>query len=76
MPGCRAVHTFGLAQAIDLVFVDAGGRIVRQAPQVPPGRWAGCRQAWAVLELPAGYLARADARAQAEAAIRARKIVV
>jgi uncharacterized membrane protein (UPF0127 family) len=58
---CRAVHTLGLRDAIDVVFLDRGGRVVRQVAALPPGRFAWCRSAFAVVELPAGYcLARPD----------------
>jgi uncharacterized membrane protein (UPF0127 family) len=76
LPGCRAVHTLGLARAVDLVFLDAEGRIVAAMPRVGPGRCVRCRYARAVVELPAGYCARRDWRAQVEAAWPARKIVV
>lgn len=76
LPGCRAVHTLGLAQPVDLVFLDAAGRVVRVLPRVDPGRCVLCRRARAVVELPAGYCARRDWRAQVEAAWLGRKIVV
>ncbi|MBN9402181.1 MAG: DUF192 domain-containing protein [Burkholderiales bacterium] len=76
LPGCRAVHTLGLARPVDLVFLDAEGRIVGTMPRVGPGRCALRRRARAVVELPAGYCARRDWRAQVEAAWLARKIVV
>ncbi len=76
LPDCRAVHTLGLAQPVDLVFLDAGGCIVALVPRVGPGRCVLRRNAWAVVELPADYGARRDWQAQVEAAWRARKIVV
>lgn len=76
LPECRIVHTTGLAQAVDLVFLDAGGRVVGLAPRVGPWRCAGRRRARAVVELPGGYCSRTDWRAQVEAAWLARKIIV
>ncbi len=76
LPGCRAVHTLGLARSVDLVFLDAGGQVVGMAPRVGPWRCVSRRRARAVVELPAGYCARRDWRAQVEAAWPARKIVV
>ncbi|MFV0283932.1 MAG: DUF192 domain-containing protein [Castellaniella sp.] len=76
LPDCRAVHTWGLRQPVDLVFLDAAGHVVRVLPRVPPGRCVFCLRASAVLELPAGYCARPDGQAQVEAAWRTRKIVV
>jgi hypothetical protein len=54
IPRCRSVHTFGMRFAIDVVFLDAGGRVLRVAEAVPPGRIVSCRGARAVVEIPAG----------------------
>ena len=53
---CRAIHTLGMRFAIDVVFLDATGRVVRVCRDVPPGRWMvrGGRDAVATLELAAG----------------------
>jgi uncharacterized protein len=61
IPRCASVHTFGMRFALDLVFLDRDGqpRSVRRG--VPPGRIAVQRGAAAVLELPAGGAAGADA---------------
>jgi uncharacterized membrane protein (UPF0127 family) len=53
-PGCRSVHTFGMRFPIDVVFLDARGRVIRIAPAVPPGRLVACRGASAVVEVGAG----------------------
>ena len=50
LPGCRSVHTFGMRFALDLVFLDAHGRILREVRGLRPCRVAGCRDAAAVLE--------------------------
>ena len=54
---CGLVHTFGMRFALDLVFLDALGRVVKRARGVPPGRirWGG-RRARATLEAQAGWL--------------------
>jgi uncharacterized membrane protein (UPF0127 family) len=54
IPGCRAVHTFGMRFALDLVFLDRGLGEVSRRRALPPRRLAFERRAWAVLELPAG----------------------
>lgn len=54
IPRCRSVHTFGMRFAVDLVWLGAGGRVVRVDRAVPPGRVRSCRQAVEVLELEAG----------------------
>jgi len=55
---CVAVHTLGMRFAIDLVFVDRGGRVVRIVANVRPERfcvWGGWRAAH-VIESEAGKL--------------------
>ncbi|QAA93260.1 DUF192 domain-containing protein [Pollutimonas thiosulfatoxidans] len=52
---CRAVHTFGLPDAIDLVFLDRHCLPVRVVCSLPPWRIAICARARSVVELPAGY---------------------
>jgi uncharacterized protein len=37
-PGCRSVHTFGMRFALDLVWLDSDGRVVRIDRAVPPWR--------------------------------------
>jgi uncharacterized membrane protein (UPF0127 family) len=56
---CSAIHTLGMRFAIDVVFLDAQGRVVSQYGQVRPHRLMirGGRGAVAALELPAGTLA-------------------
>ena len=52
IPRCRSVHTFGMRFALDLVWVDAFGRLVRVDRGVRPWRIRSCRAAAAVVELP------------------------
>ncbi len=45
---CGAIHTVGMRFAIDAVFLDRGGRVVRIVRNVRPGRlmvWGGVRAA-------------------------------
>jgi uncharacterized protein len=51
LPRTRAVHTFGMRFALELRWLDAGGRVVRVDRRVPPRRLRACRAAAAVLEL-------------------------
>jgi uncharacterized membrane protein (UPF0127 family) len=53
---CQAVHTVGMRFAIDVLFVDRGGRVVKVRERVRPWRIAGALTAFAVIELPAGTL--------------------
>ena len=76
LPGCSAVHTVGLAQVLDLVFLDGDGCVIATGFGMPPGRIVRRRRARSVVELPAGYCQRRDWQAQVEAAVRRRKIVV
>jgi uncharacterized protein len=51
LPRTRAVHTLGMRFALDLVWLDAAGRVVRVDRAVAPRRARACRQARAVVEL-------------------------
>src|SRR3712207_6781120 len=51
---CRSVHTFGMRYALDLVWLDADGAVVRVDRAVPPRRVRPCLRARSVLERPAG----------------------
>ena len=53
----RQVHTWGMRRALDMVFVDRGGRVLHLIRSLPPRRispWI--RRARTVYELPAGSL--------------------
>jgi uncharacterized protein len=54
---CPSVHTVGMRYPLDLVFLDAEFRLLKQVSALPPLRWAGCKQARATLELAPGSLA-------------------
>jgi uncharacterized membrane protein (UPF0127 family) len=53
IPRCSAVHTFGMRFALDLYFLGRDGEVLDARPAVPPRRFAACRGAAAVLEIPA-----------------------
>jgi uncharacterized membrane protein (UPF0127 family) len=53
LPRTRSVHTLGMRFALDLVWLDGDGRVVRIDRGVPPWRVRGCRAARAVVEVPA-----------------------
>ena len=46
---CDSIHTFFMAFAIDAIFVDREGLVLR-AKNVPPFRLFSCSGAWAVVE--------------------------
>jgi uncharacterized membrane protein (UPF0127 family) len=52
IPRCSSVHTFGMRFALDLVFLNAEGRVIELRRGVPPRRVIRCPGAEAVLELP------------------------
>jgi uncharacterized membrane protein (UPF0127 family) len=55
---CRAVHTLGMRVALDVVFLDRQGRVIRIDAGVGPGRWqVGEAQADTVAEFAAGFAA-------------------
>jgi uncharacterized membrane protein (UPF0127 family) len=53
IPRCASVHTFGMRFALDLHFLDDEGELLDFRRGVPPRRFAACRGAAAVLEVPA-----------------------
>jgi hypothetical protein len=54
LPRTRSIHTFGMHFAIDLVWLDRRGVVVRVDRDVAPRRLRGCRRARSVLEARAG----------------------
>jgi uncharacterized membrane protein (UPF0127 family) len=55
LPHCRSVHTLGMRFALDLIWLDAEGAVVRVDRAVPPNRLRSCRTARAVVEVAAGH---------------------
>lgn len=51
---CRSVHTFGMRFALDLIWLDAAGRVVRVDVDVPPRRLRTCLRARSVVETLGG----------------------
>jgi len=56
----NAVHTFFMRFAIDIAFVTRDGMVVKTRDSVPPWRIAAAFRGYAVIELPAGTLARCE----------------
>lgn len=54
LPCCRSVHTVGMRFALDLIWLDRAGRVLRQDHGVPPRRMRSCRRAASVVETSAG----------------------
>src|SRR5262245_8378549 len=56
---CRQVHMFGMRYALDVVFLDDGGRVVRTVAGLKPNSISPkVAEAASVLELPVGTIAR------------------
>jgi uncharacterized membrane protein (UPF0127 family) len=51
---CRSVHTIGMRFALDLLWLDDAGVVVRHDGAVAPRRLRTCRHARAVVEVSAG----------------------
>jgi len=51
---CRAVHTFTMRFALDLIWLARDGSVIRVDRDVPPRRHRGCARARAVVETRAG----------------------
>ena len=54
---CPSVHTFGMGYPIDLLFLDAQYRVLKQVDALAPRRLSACKNARATLELPPGSTA-------------------
>jgi uncharacterized membrane protein (UPF0127 family) len=58
---CHAIHTIGMRQTIDVMFVDRDGFVLRICRNVGPNRFSlSCRHAQSVVELGAGSLDQID----------------
>jgi uncharacterized membrane protein (UPF0127 family) len=53
-----SIHTLFMRFAIDVLFLDRTGRILKAIPALRPWRFAAARGARVALELPAGTIAR------------------
>jgi len=62
---CTGVHTLGMRQSLDVVFLDRHGNVVKVVARLRPGGVALCWRARSAVELPAGYCARHPAYAAA-----------
>jgi uncharacterized membrane protein (UPF0127 family) len=54
LPRCRSIHTIAMRFALDLVWLDRHGAVVRVDRDVPPRRLRTCRRARSVVEVNAG----------------------
>lgn len=59
---CFAIHTWGMRFPIDLLFVDATGRVIKACERVPGRRMAAALGGHAVVELAAGRIAATGTR--------------
>src|SRR5436190_11391461 len=60
---CSSIHTFFMRFPIDIAFVSRDGLVVGVRSALPAWRIALSLRAYAVVEMPAGSLARSDTRA-------------
>ncbi len=51
---CRSIHTVGMRFALDLLWLDAAGRVIRLDTNVKPYRLRTCVRARSVIETNAG----------------------
>jgi uncharacterized membrane protein (UPF0127 family) len=57
---CSAIHTFFMRFAIDVVFVDRGGSVLKIVRDLPPWHMAASLRAYAVIEMTGGSLQQSD----------------
>lgn len=55
---CNSVHMLGMLYALDVVYLDGEGRILKIVSGLPPFGLSVCLRAKAALELPAGAAKR------------------
>src|SRR4051794_34926990 len=55
---CRAVHTFTMRFALDLIWIGRDGAVLRVDRDVPPRRHRACGRARVVVETRAGFADR------------------
>ncbi len=67
---CCAIHTVGMRFAIDVIFVDRGGRVVQIASRVAPWRVAIAPRAYAAIEMAAGIVEVRGVKVGDELAVR------
>lgn len=60
IPGCDSVHTFWMRFPIDVLFLDARGRVVHAVPRLSPRRVVSHRGAAGVIEAAAGQGTRVE----------------
>ena len=68
---CNAVHMIGMRYAIDVLFVDANGRVLKRVDSLRPWRASACAGARAALELRAGLAATLGLQAGQHVALAA-----
>jgi len=70
---CPSIHMFFMRFAIDVLFVDAGGTVVKRCVEIRPWRVAaGGISARGALELPVGVVERSETQIGDRLAIEAR----
>ena len=57
---CWSIHTFFMRFAIDVVYLNGDGRVLKIVENLAPWRLSCCWGARRTLELPAGYVAGSD----------------
>lgn len=58
---CSNIHMLGMKFALDVVFLDKAGRVLKLYPDLKPWRpYAGARKAHMTLELPVGTIAKSN----------------
>ena len=55
---CRSIHTFGMRFALDLIWLDGAGQVVRVDAAVPRRRLRTCLRARSVIEVRGGTAER------------------
>jgi uncharacterized protein len=63
LPKCQGIHMFGMTYAIDAIYLDQKGTVVRLVSDLPPNRFGPVSfRADSVIELPEGTIKRLGVR--------------
>lgn len=59
---CEAIHTFGMAMPIDVLFLDREFKVKKVRPHMPPRRIAVCLRAFSVVEMRPGAISASNTK--------------
>jgi uncharacterized membrane protein (UPF0127 family) len=55
---CNSIHMLGMLHSIDVMFLDAAGRVLKTRERLPPFAMSACLRAESVIEMASGSIRR------------------